>query len=183
MIIIKHRFLSYPVESGTQYLIVGTFNPDTEKNEADFFYGRRQNYLWTLLPVAFGENNMKKLSKSEKELFIRKYKIRLVDVIEEVSVDEGEETNYNDIYIDNKVTKWRDIITLINGLPHLKKVCFTRKTFAGIPNIRKHIEEIQRHCENKGIEFKALPTPARFYNIAKQQVWTDFFAHRKSNII
>lgn len=175
MITIKHRFISYPIDPDTEYLIIGTFNPETEKNKAEFFYGRSQNYLWTLLPAAFGEANLKKLPKSEKEAFIDKYKIRLVDLIEEVTVDEGEEANYNDAYIDKRVTKWRNIIRLIDGLPHLKKVCFTRKTFSGVPNIRKHIEEIQQHCESKGIKFKALPTPARFYNSDKQQVWSDFF--------
>lgn len=175
MITIKHRFISYPIDPDTEYLIIGTFNPETEKNKAEFFYGRSQNYLWTLLPAAFGEENLKKLPKREKEAFICKYKIRLVDLIEEVTVDEGEEANYNDVYIDKRVTKWRDIISLIDNLPYLKKVCFTRKTFAGISNIRKQIEKIQGYCESRGVGFKALPTPARFYNENKQQVWTDFF--------
>jgi G:T/U-mismatch repair DNA glycosylase len=35
-------------------LIIGTFNPATYKNQADFFYSRGKNYFWRLLPVAFG---------------------------------------------------------------------------------------------------------------------------------
>ncbi len=41
---IKHRFLDHQINPETEILILGTFNPETEKNEADFFYGRNRNY-------------------------------------------------------------------------------------------------------------------------------------------
>ena len=64
----------------------------------------------------------------EKLNFISKYKIDLIDLIEEIKVDLDQEDNYADDYIDNKVTRWRNIIAIIDTLPNLKMVCLTRKT-------------------------------------------------------
>lgn len=174
MIKVKHRFLENQIPHETETLIIGTFNPDTPDNDAEFFYGRSRNYLWRLLPTAYGEPDLKKATKQEKLDFINQYKINLVDLIEEIEVDEGEEANYYDGYIDSKVTKWRDIKGIIDNLPKLKRVCFTRKTFSDIPNMKTRLEAIQGHCNMKAIPFKALTTPARFYREDKQQEWTNF---------
>ena len=171
---IKHRFIDHQINSETEILILGTFNPDTEKNEADFFYGRGRNYLWRLLPTAFQKPDLKKASKQEKLSFIEQRKIDFIDLIAEIKVEDGQEANYNDDFIDKKVTKWRDIITEIKKLKNLKKICFTRKTFNNIPNMEKQIEIIQEYCFKNGIYFKALTTPARFYNEKKQIEWTKF---------
>lgn len=171
---IRHRFLDHPINPETETLILGTFNPETADNDAKFFYGRNRNYLWQLLPSAFGETNLKKASKNEKLEFIRKYKIDLIDLIEEIEIDAGQEANYDDGYIDSMVSKWRNIIALIDSLPNLKRVCFTRKTFSDIPNMKKQIDAIRQYCENKKIVFKALITPSRFYRDDKQTEWTNF---------
>lgn len=174
MITIKHRFLDHPINPKTETLIIGTFNPETPDNDAEFFYGRSRNYLWRLLPSAFGKPDLKGASKQEKLDSIEEHKIDLVDLIEEIQIEKGQEANYYDGYIDNKVTKWKNIIALIDTLPKLKRVCFTRKTFSDIPNMKKHLIEIQSHCNNKGIEFQSLTTPSRFYREDKQTEWTNF---------
>lgn len=103
-----------------------------------------------------------------------KMDIDLIDLIEEIQVEEGQEANYSDRYIDNRVTRWRKIIGVLDTLSNLKRVCFTRKTFSDIPNMKKQLTTIQQHCENKEILFKALTTPARFYSEDKQSEWTNF---------
>jgi G:T/U-mismatch repair DNA glycosylase len=177
MITVRHRFLDHQINPGTETLIIGTFNPETAANDADFFYGRSRNYLWRLLPTAYGELDLKGASNREKSDFIRKYKIDLTDLIEEIQVEEGQEANYDDSYIDSKVTRWRNIIGIIDSLPNLKRVCFTRKSLSGIPNIKKHLVAIQQHCGNKELHFKALNTPSRFYGEDKQTEWTNFLLH------
>lgn len=174
MITVKHRFLEHKINSEVETLIIGTFNPDTEDNVAEFFYGRNRNFLWKLLPIAFGETDLKGTSKQKKIEFIKRYNIDFIDLIEEIQVEEGQEANYYDGYIDNRVTRWKNIILIIDALPKLKRVCFTRKTVSDIPNMKMQLDEIQRHCENKKIPFKALPTPARFYREDKQTEWTNF---------
>lgn len=174
MITIKHKFLDHQINPNTETLIIGTFNPETAKNDAEFFYGRGRNFLWKLLPVAFGEKDLKYASKQKKIDFIKEHKIDFTDLIEEVQVEEGKEANYYDGYIDDKITRWKNIIALIDTLPNLKRVCFTRKTFTDIPQMKKQISEIQNHCDKKGIFFQALITPARFYSEKKQTEWNNF---------
>lgn len=179
MITVQHRFLDHQINPETESLIIGTFNPETADNDAEFFYGRSRNYLWRLLPTALGEKDLKGSGKQEKLEFIKKHKIDLTDLIEEIEVDEGQEANYYDGYIDAKVIRWKNILGIIETLPDLKRVCFTRKTFSDIPNMRKQLQSIEKLCENKGILFKALTTPARFYRQDKQTEWTNFLLNDK----
>jgi len=177
MITVKHKFLDHQINTETETLIIGTFNPKTTDNDAEFFYGRSRIYLWRLLPTAFGETDLKGATKQKKLEFIRKYKIDFIDLIEEV--EEVEEApvqgiNYRDDYIEGRVKKWRNIEKEINNLKKIKRVCITRKTFNDVPNIRKKVEAIKELCIKSEILFKPLISPARYYNQNKQSEWTNF---------
>ncbi len=67
--IVKHRFLEHKPCLRTETLIIGTFNPETPSNRADFFYSTGRNYLWRILPVAFGENSLQRSAAMEKREF------------------------------------------------------------------------------------------------------------------
>lgn len=175
MIRIKHKFISHQIDPNTETLIIGTFNPDIEVNKAEFFYGRSKNYLWTLLPIALGDDNLKEKTKPEKIAFIKKHKIDFIDLISEIKVQDNEKLNYTDTLIDGKVIEWTKIIEEISKLQHLKRIGFTRRTFARVPNIQQKIEVIKQHAEQNGILFQFLTTPARFYNQQKQEEWSLFF--------
>jgi G:T/U-mismatch repair DNA glycosylase len=170
---IRHRFIDHQINPKTEILVMGTFNPDTEENIADFFYGRQRNFLWTLIPTALGEASLKGKSKDEKLKFIERFKIDFIDLISEVEVNEA--ANYDDGYIDSKVSEWRNVIAELNKLQNLKKICFTRKSFGDIPNMKARIDEIESYCEQRKIPLQLLTTPARFYRQDKQTEWTKFF--------
>jgi len=172
---IQHKFKNYENEKNIEKLILGTFNPLTPENKADFFYGRSHNFLWNLLPQVFGNLKLKNTEKEERIEFIKKNKIGFLDLIAEVQVDDGHEKNYADDYIDAKVTKWHDFESFLKTHKDLKKVFFTRKTFKGIPNIANQIEYIKTICSNNKIEFYLLPTPARFENGKKLVEWKKIF--------
>ena len=177
MTTIGHRFKDHEISPKTEILIIGTFNPETVKNIADFFYGRLRNYLWTLIPTAFGDTSLKGKSKEDKLKFIDHYKIDFIDLISSVNVDEV--SNYYDSYLDNKVSEWKEVIDEIRSLPNIKRVCFTRKSFADIPNIKMRIDEIKEYCNESKIDFQILTTPARFYSATKQEEWNIFFNNTK----
>ncbi|MEO8087519.1 MAG: hypothetical protein ABI763_11900 [Bacteroidota bacterium] len=176
---VKHRFSEHNISPRTEILIIGTFNPETPNNSADFFYGRKRNYLWQLLPAAFGHDSLKSKSIEEKKNFLSKYFIDFVDLICEVDVEEGHESNYEDKYIDSRITKWKNVVDAIKELKYLKRVAFTRKTLTGIPKISKMILEVKQYCDETGISFQFLMTPARTYSAFKQNLWTDFFINGK----
>lgn len=175
MVLVKHKFIRHQIQRNTRTLIIGTFNPNTVENNTEFFYGRGRNFLWKLLPLCFEHEDLKNKALGEKYNFIKKNKIDFVDLIKEVNVKPGQEGNYSDNYLDKKVTRWHDILQLIKNHNSINKVCFTRKTFFDIPNMKKRIEDIEELCYNRGIKFRYLVTPARFYSVQKQQEWKDFF--------
>ena len=125
--IVKHKFFDHKINPNTRTLVIGTFNPATEENDANFFCSRQRNFLWTLIPNAFGKASLKGASKDEKIKFVNEFNIDFVDLILEVNVEKAD--NYDDGYIDKKVEKWNENINSeIDKLKHLEKVCFTRKT-------------------------------------------------------
>lgn len=172
MTLVRHRFLNHKINPKTETLIIGTFNPDTADNQADFFYGRPRNHLWTLIPTALGKNNLKGKSKEEKLTFIEQQKIDFIDMISEVKVDEV--ANYYDGYLDSRVSEWRNVISEIEKLKSIKRICFTRKTFSDVPKMKAEIERVQLFCQENKIHFQYLTTPARFYSAIKQEEWSSF---------
>lgn len=177
MLTVKHRFLDHQINPETEILILGTFNPDAEKNEADFFYGRGRNYLWQIISEVFEVGNLKKLPKKNKLDFINEKKIDFADLIMEVEIENGQETNYKDDYIDSRVKKWNDVIGIIEENKKIKSVGLTRKTFNGIPNIKKRVDKIRNHCNENNINFYFLTTPARhphYYGNRHMGEWINF---------
>ncbi len=174
MTIVKHKFSNHTINPNTETLIIGSFNPEAADNAADFFYGRSRNFLWRLLPVALNSETLKGVAKEKKLYFIEANKVDFIDLIKAVKVEEGEEANYLDTYIDFRVEEWADVLSEMNALKNLKRVCFTRKTFDRIPNMEKKIQEIQQYCESANIRFKCMTTPARYYSSEKQEEWNEF---------
>lgn len=172
MPVIQHKFRAHQVSTQTEILILGTFNPDIP-NGPDIFYGRTRNFLWHLLPQCWGLEPLKEAPLLAKQTFMAAHRIDFADLIYTLDVPVGEEENVDDDFIDSHVLQWKDIIALIETLPKLKEVYFTRKTFNGIPNVRTQVKLIASHCTAKGIRFCKLETPARFYNPEKQQQWID----------
>lgn len=168
---ISHKFKDFKNQKDIEILILGTFNPDTPNNPADFFYGRGKNYLWNLLPKVFDYKELKNSSLTEKKEFIDKFKIGFADIIQEIDVDSGNETNYADDFIDSKVTKWIDFEEFLKKHDSLKKVFFTRKTFNDVPKMKEQIDLIKEICSKHGVCFACLPTPARFSNEKKLDEW------------
>jgi G:T/U-mismatch repair DNA glycosylase len=175
MITIKHKFRNFRNQPDIETLILGTFNPDTPGNKAEFFYGRGKNYLWNILPKVFSQPGLKTSTNTEKIDFIVKNKIGFTDIIRELIVESGFENKYADDFIDNKVSKWIDFELFLSDFPKINKVFFTRKTFTDIPKIKKQIDQIKQICQSKNIGFFTLPTPSRFENQAKIHEWKAIF--------
>lgn len=176
MVTIKHKFRDFENYTDIEILILGTFNPDADDNNAEFFYGRGRNYLWNLLPKVFKHEELKTSSYLDKVSFIQINKIGFLDIIQEVEMESGNETNYADSFIDRRVTKWTDFEVFINKYSAIKKVYFTRKTFSGIPNMEERIGLIKKICQSRNIGFFILPTPARFENQEKLNEWKEMFS-------
>lgn len=172
MPVILHKFRNHQVSPRTEILMLGTFNPDIVTGP-DFFYGRQRNFLWRLLPMCWNLPSLKDEPLLSKKQFMATYKIDFADIIHSLDIPEGMEDNVDDDFIDGHVNEWKDIIVLINGLPNLKAIYFTRKTFNGIPHMRGQVTLIANYCQPRSIRFCKLETPARFYSETKQQQWID----------
>jgi G:T/U-mismatch repair DNA glycosylase len=172
MKLVSHKFRGVAPDSNTEILILGTFAPEVEE-DTDFFYGRPKNFLWHLLPLCWDTDSLKESPLADKKLFMQKHKIGFADLIDTLEVPEGEEANTDDTFVDSHVLQWNDIISLINNLPALKAVYFTRKTFNGIPNMKTQLSSIAAHCRQKNIRMCKLETPARHFSVEKQQQWVD----------
>jgi len=174
--IIKHKFLDKYLITGKKNLIIGTFNPDIICNEANFFYSRKRNYFWNLLPSVFNSEPMKDKSIESKINFLKINDIELTDLILSVNISEDDIPFYGDDKL-NKVIKW-NTSNIINILKKHKtqNVYFTRKSFdRKVENIKIEIDKIKAFCENNGMKFEFLPTPSRHANDKKLKEWKSKF--------
>ena len=180
MVSVPHIFSDHHVHPRIEILILGTFNPKTRDNDADFFYSRkkvrRPNSLWRLLPISLGYESMMGTTREDKGQWLLENRIDFMDLISEVQVETGQEANYYDTYLDDKVSKWNDVIGTLKDLPHLKAIYLTRKTVnSTIKNMRVRIREIETYCQENHIAFTYVKTPARGYSAKKQQEWNKAF--------
>lgn len=179
MVLLTNKFINHQASHNTEILILGIFNHDTAE-DIHFFYGKPRNYLWHLLPISFGWPSLKDASLQSKMDFLKKYKIDFTDIVNTLLVPEGQETNHEDAFVDTYVQTWNDLEAIINGLPALKAVYFTRKTFNGIPNCKKQVIEISKICAAKNIRFCKLETPSKYYDDNKQNQWIDTIVRQKT---
>lgn len=177
--IVKHRFLNkYPI-IGKKILIIGTFNPDIICNEATYFYGRKRNYFWDLLPSIFGDKSLKDKSVEKKINFLKINNIELTDLILSVDISEEDIPFYGDDKL-RKVIEWNtnNILNVLNKNNTIE-VYFTRKSFdTKVKKIKDEIYKIKNFCEEKNIKFEFLPTPARYINEKKLKEWKAKFKNR-----
>ncbi len=172
MPVISHQLPNYQPNPATEILILGTFTPAVP-GAPDFFYGRPRNFLWHLLPQAFGLAPLKDEPLPRKQEFMAKYHIDFADIIKTVDLPDGLEAEAEDDAADAYVLEWNDVITMVDALPNLKALYFTRKTFNSLPNIKAQVMPLAQHCRQKGIRFCKLETPARHYSDSKLQQWKD----------
>lgn len=172
--IVEHKFRNHLIDSSTEILIIGTFNPNVNGNNVTFYYGRPRNYLWKYLPLAFNEECLKGQNDVEKFNFMEAYKVDFIDLIKLIDIENGQELNFDDNYLDNVVEEWNDILLQIGRLKKLKKIIFTRSTFNGITNIYKKLLEIENYCDENEIEIIRMISPARFWRQDRQNIWNNF---------
>lgn len=172
---VKHKFLElYPLQ-GKKIVIIGTFNPDVECNDAEFFYGRTRNFFWRLLPEVFGKESLKGDVKKQKE-FLKEHDIELSDLILIVEMSQKNICSYGDDKLTNVITYNTDNIIKSLSKGRTKEVYFTRKSFdKSVQKIRDEIYKIKEFCEQNGIKFRFLPTPSRFYSQKKLEEWKSAF--------
>lgn len=176
---IEHKFLkSYPLE-GKKILIIGTFNPETICNPADFFYSRARNFFWELLPAMFNkEDSLKGKEPKEKIEFLKRHDIELTDLILFADIEERYLGEYGDdkLSVPEEEGGWNteNIINILKQ-GNTKEVYFTRKSFQGVQKIQKEIKKIEAYCQESEIKFRYLPTPARFCNKGKKEEWEKAF--------
>jgi G:T/U-mismatch repair DNA glycosylase len=160
--LVNHKFREHSVDPFTETLIVGTFNPDTERNrKTDFFYASAKNNFWSLVPSILGSESLKCSDVIEKRSFMRRFRIDFIDFIAAVEVEAERAHIRDDSDIDSKVVEWIDVIARIETLSHLKRVGFTRSSFANIPNIKKRVDQMREYLakSHSQVRFDCLITP------------------------
>jgi hypothetical protein len=83
-------------------------------------------------------------------------------------------------FVDISAKTFYDLTALVDQLPKLKAIYFTRKTFNGMPNIKAEIMKLAQHCQSKQIRLCKLDTPARHFSDEKQQQWIDTIVLQKT---
>ena len=172
-----HRFENQLIPQWEiKHLFIGTFNPSWDLNhavQADYFYGRKRNNFWCILPRVFGGGNLKNSDFAAKLEYIQNHKIGITDLITQVINAEIE----NETDILNLTTGFSDYVLnkyqlelnlenikrlILKNKKIIKGVYLTRSTLNGINQIANCWTEIESYCEKNNIHTEKLKTPANY---------------------
>lgn len=194
----SHRFHEdlYP-EHRLEYLFIGTFNPewnDPNGNNANWFYGRRTNSFWRILPATFGYPNLNTDQYRQNPDLWKQYcadnSIGLTDMIEKI-IDANEEEHQEQVlsFLDNQLEKFDqvqmvDIPKIISANANsLSGVYLTRYSHTLKPKslFRNRWTEIENLCDDYGIHHSCLVTPSNGYRMPvaeKIRQWQNEIKHQ-----
>ena len=185
----KHRFFDELIPTWEiKYLFIGTFNPswNSDNSSAIYFYGRKRNNFWDILPNIFGGKSMKGSSKEIFVDYLKNYNIGLTDLIANVAnVEENNSLDKDNLtkgFSDATLNKYElefatDKIKelILRNKSTLKGVYFTRSTGIGIKKIWEEWIAIENLCNASSIHTCALMTPANYRGgvFLKTKMWLD----------
>lgn len=191
----NHRFINdlipnYPIK----YLFVGTFNPSWNNlngNNANWFYGRRTNSFWNIMPRVFDNENLNnkhnRLNPTNWKEYCVKNRIGITDLI--TSIIDADETNEIHVkkirsFLDNDIESFKqfdktEITNIIgNNLKTIKGVYLTRYAHGLKQNgiLSQSWNEISLYCQRNKIQCDSLVTPSNGYRkpvIEKIKIWKE----------
>lgn len=185
----KHRFFDELIPTWEiKDLFIGTFNPswNSDSSSALYFYGRKRNNFWDILPNIFGGESLKKSSKDVFVNYLKEHNIGLTDLVTNVvNADENnslDKDNLTKVFSDATLNKYElefatDIIKefILRNKSTLKGVYFTRSTDSGIKTIWKEWLAIEALCNENSIDTCALMTPANYRGgaVLKTKLWLE----------
>lgn len=185
----NHRFLDFliPNKKNIKFLFIGTFNPEwsaENKNNADYFYGRKTSQFWCILPHAFEQNSLIHKGKIEWKTFADENGVGFSDIVK--GVKNADETLDDHKYAltkgfsDDNLEKKEFSFDLDFNTIAIKKVVsenessldgvfFTRSTEGKLKRIWSEWNDIVLHCNTLNIYSKALITPSsRYGNVVEK---------------
>ncbi len=177
----NHKFQEYlnlqKLDFEPTTLIVGTFNPAIEGNEAEWFYGRTaNNYFWEVLPKLYNEQSLIGASPKEWKQFCNRNRIAITDLI--TSIDDADMNNplhllhlknYSDTKIAKEFKKHTlvKIEELLQNNSSIRAVYLTRGTSGSF--WKKLWKPIAEYATKHTIKATTLLTPSgyAFYQLGK----------------
>lgn len=169
-------------------LIIGTFNPSGGK-EVDYYYGRRQNRFWSVLPMVYNETPIRKsylgkdVDLQEKKLkFLEKHKIGCVDMINRVVVDfenvskvTGKNYTDNNLYRYGKtfIFNTERIVKLISD-KKVSKVYFTFGERIRNNEFQISYNRLIKFMNDNGIGYSHITSPSGSTRISNEDLRTDW---------
>lgn len=176
----NHRFREdlYPNQK-LKYLFIGTFNPEWNNpngNNANWFYGRRTNSFWRILPETFGHLNLNNAQNRKNPKPWRDYCIQngigLTDIIQTITDAEEQEHNAEILgFLDDQLEGFNEVLLtdisnlIIRNAESLCGVYLTRYCHTLNKNgiFYQRWTEIENLCDQNGIHHSCLVTPSNGY--------------------
>jgi hypothetical protein len=158
-------------------LIIGTFNPNNnfyEQNSASYFYGRKRNYFWDILPLFAGEPAIDKSNSLFQKCFLENKKIAITDLL--ISINDAELNNTEHIrriksVKDKEIEKFHSFnwnTEFIKNYIEINKVEAVYFTYLSNPSASNQLINtfefqtrlIESYCQEIGVFTSRLFTPS-----------------------
>jgi hypothetical protein len=175
-----NRFCGEQINHFSRFLIIGTFNPDTNSctkiNNAEWFYGRLQSKFWRYLPQAMGFDSLHLTDSPQTTVDTRKQfcidqRIILIDLIKSID-SENPLPDFGDNEVEARISDNLNNTTIFNIESAFKGITFEKVIYSlswSDSKIRKmkrirdivNANLIKTNCINDLSQIKYPNSPAR----------------------
>ena len=176
----QRQFCGQPINSNSNILIIGTFNPSDEScekpNNAKWFYGRKQNKFWRYMPTALTGHSLHQIDNPAGypqtwKHFCLDNKIVIIDLIKKININDIL-PNFEDREVECKInhdlsnTDIFNIESAFNGITFNKvlySLTWSDRKIQKIRQIRNRINQLLliNGCINNEQQIKYCLTPSR----------------------
>ena len=169
-------------------LVLGSFNPNNQGNNTDFYYGRCSNFFWKTIADIEGKNEQFYFNNLQNKLLaMEEHSFCFLDLIDsiEISTDSSDPSLLRD-FVRNKIyTGYSDSVLFTSNTNYKKNKVYIKRTYNKLVievlkngNIKKVIHTLGNSAISKG--FKTKPVEKALGDEGFQGYWNSLLNCKSS---
>ncbi len=169
-------------------LVLGSFNPNNQGNNTDFYYGRCSNYFWKVIADIEGKKEQYYCNSIQNKIeAMEKHSFCFLDLIDSIEISsKSSDSNIIKDFVQNKIyTGYSDSVLFTSNTSYRKNKVSVKRTYnKSVIDVLKNgtVKKVVHTLGNSTIskEFNTKPIEKAMGNEGFQGYWNSLLNSKKS---